>query len=258
MLRFLKTTMVLGIIGSSIGATAYAISSSTERGETIGQAYSDIDKNMAENRQKINNMYSDMKEYNSRVDSNNKALFESDTQYKTNGQQGLNFDLNETYYNPNGYVGSGFDVSNVLKQSEEMQNGELEREGIVQPLVLVSFSMPETTIKRLVAQMREVNGSLVFRGFKDDNLKSMMAKINELKLEQGSIIIDPTMFTRFNVQQVPTFIIPGAPITTCSEEKCETPKHIKVTGDVTVNYVLDLVERTGSDEDKLIVKNIRK
>lgn len=257
MLRFIKNTIVLGIVASSVGATAFAITSSTERNETISQAYSDIDENMAENQKKISNMYSDMKSYNNTIDSNNKALLEGGAQYQHNGQQGLNFDLDENYYNPNGYVGSGFDVDNVLQQSEEMQSGGMEREGINQPLVLVSFSMPETTIKRLVEQMREVKGSLVFRGFKDDNLKSMMTKVNELGIERGSIVIDPTLFKRFNVQQVPTFILPGSTITTCSEEQCETPKHIKVTGDVSLDYVLDLVERTGSDEDKLIVRNIK-
>lgn len=257
MLRFLKSKTAIAVIGSSIAITSYAISSTNDRKATIEQAYADIDKSMSENKRKINSMYSDMAEYEKRLKSNDKALSEGSTQYQLSGEQGLNFKLDQEYYNPNGYVGSGFNVNNVLKQSEEITNSNLQANSIVQPLVLVSFSMPETTIKRLINQMREVNGSIVFRGFKDDNLQSMIAKVNELDVDKGSIIIDPTLFSRFDVQQVPTFIIPGAPITTCTKEKCETPKHIKVTGDVTINYVLDLVERTGSNEDKLIVKNIR-
>lgn len=256
MLRPIITVALTAISFGVVGATAYT--ASTKDNETaISQAYSDLDNQLSENKKTINSLYADMDEYKQELRMKDKTLVEATQQYQSNGESGLNFNLQSDYYNHSGGFGTGLKVDDILSQVKETGNYYQQNSGINRPVIMVSFSMPETTIKRLLEQARKVDGSLVFRGFKDDQLQVMMEKINELDVKKGSIIVDPTLFSRFDVNQVPTFVIPSEPIMPCTDSVCETPQHIKVTGDVSLDYVFELVERTGTQQDKDIVKRIK-
>lgn len=70
-------------------------------------------------------------------------------------------------------------------------------------LIFVSFSMPVETIKSLALQAKNQGGKIVFRGLLNGSFKEMGAKLQELGVEA---LIDPTLFQKHKVTQVPTFI----------------------------------------------------
>lgn len=174
-------------------------------------------------------------------------------QQQNPGKRGVGFNLPEQYY-----TGKAGNFSQGVPQQNFGQQGDMEP--VDYPIVFVSFSMPETTITRLMADMDRVGGAVVFRGLIDNDFQKTMQKMRELKSQKGSALIDPTMFKRFDVSQVPTFIIPLEPIQKCFTEQqrqsCGIPRHIKAAGDVTLGYVLDLVERTGSSDEKAVAAKL--
>ncbi|MDA0115929.1 type-F conjugative transfer system pilin assembly protein TrbC [Vibrio sp. 2art] len=119
------------------------------------------------------------------------------------------------------------------------------------PIVLVSLSMPESQIKALIQEAYEIRAAIAVRGLIDDDFEKTIFKLKELAGDKdGGILIDPTLFRRFEVTAVPTFVLPLEPLKLCNDEGCPTPKHVKATGSATFQYFLDLVARTGDVDAK--------
>jgi conjugal transfer pilus assembly protein TrbC len=113
--------------------------------------------------------------------------------------------------------------------------------------VMVSFSMPPESIGRLAEQASKAGGTLVLRGMVDGSLKRTAETVSDyLKRYPGAQFqIDPTVFKRFAITQVPTFVISTTPrdAGTCGKE-CDT-RHTfaSVAGDVTLDYALEYLTR---------------
>ncbi len=117
-----------------------------------------------------------------------------------------------------------------------------------QILVFVSSSMPDTTVIRYLQQTTQLGAALVFRGLVKDSMKEMqhyLAKIvgDKQTGKNATILIDPTLFDRFNIKQVPITVVTESEIKPCLPEGCPTPIHHKVAGDVSLPWALGLVSR---------------
>lgn len=76
-----------------------------------------------------------------------------------------------------------------------------ENEGEI--LVFVSFSLPDKTLQRLADQMKAHNARLIIQGLHQDSFVKTKAKLDQLGI---TIDIDPTLFTKYQITRVPTFI----------------------------------------------------
>lgn len=112
------------------------------------------------------------------------------------------------------------------------------------PLIFVTLSMPIAELKLLLAEGSKIGAPVIIRGLYKD-LKSTAKKIKELAVENG-VLIDPTMFIKYQVREVPTFILP-----------ITNTKYVKGRGSVSLSYFLELVTRTGSKEESLIANRWR-
>ncbi len=121
-----------------------------------------------------------------------------------------------------------------------------EQEGL---FILVSFSMPPASIDRLADQAAKAGATLVLRGVIDDSLRKTMDAASEfIKRHPGvQFQIDPTLFRRFNVTQVPAFVLSVQPPDSASCGKACDPANsfASVAGDVTLDYALDFLARQG-------------
>ena len=90
-------------------------------------------------------------------------------------------------------------------------------------LVFVSFSMSDALLKTLANQAKEKGGKIVFRGLLNGSFKEMGQKLRALGVEA---LIDPTLFQKHNVVQVPTFL----------------HKEDKLAGNVSVTFALKTFE----------------
>ncbi|MDF0490459.1 type-F conjugative transfer system pilin assembly protein TrbC [Sphingomonas sp. H39-1-10] len=121
-----------------------------------------------------------------------------------------------------------------------------------QLIVFASLSMPEASLKRLIADTARARGVVVFRGFPDNSAKRFTAAIARLvRDEAGSaaIGIDPRLFRAFEVQAVPTYVAVSSDFDLCEGFSCKTqvPPFDRLVGNVTLDYALSaFVEGRGS------------
>lgn len=115
--------------------------------------------------------------------------------------------------------------------------------------VLVSLSMPQVSIDRLAAQAGKAGATLVLRGVVDGSLKRTAEMTAEVIRQHpgAQFQIDPTLFRRYNVDQVPTFILaapaPTAQGQTCGKDCDAQGTFVRVSGDVTLDYALEHLAR---------------
>ena len=73
--------------------------------------------------------------------------------------------------------------------------------------VFVSFSMPKTSLIELNKQAQKYNATLVMRGIYKNSFSEMRKRILGISPDGLSINIDPKAFEKYNIKQVPTFVL---------------------------------------------------
>jgi type-F conjugative transfer system pilin assembly protein TrbC len=134
--------------------------------------------------------------------------------------------------------------------------------------VAVSFSMPEPTLRRLIHQTTAAGGAVILRGFDGSLTKTKdrivgivgepptsgsgknTAQANALSLptalETMSVRIAPKLFERFDVREVPAFVLvsPSGSHDDCRDAACPAYKEFAaVQGDVSVSYAMEAIGR---------------
>jgi type-F conjugative transfer system pilin assembly protein TrbC len=113
-------------------------------------------------------------------------------------------------------------------------------------LIFVSFSMPEQVLKNLAEQARVAGGVMVLRGMVDGKLSATQAAALRVNQGRASWEINPELFTTFDVNTVPAFVLTGNKAVL--DEGCApddsgqcSPKNTfsKVSGDISVQAALD-------------------
>ena len=121
----------------------------------------------------------------------------------------------------------------------------------IAPIVLVSQSMPVSLLKDILRQANQFKALVVVRGLPEGEFLDQVYKLQALAEGTGTgLAIDPTLFKRFNVTEVPALVLPLTPLVPCTEQGCSTPDHIKATGDVSIRYFLELITRVGNLAEK--------
>lgn len=117
-------------------------------------------------------------------------------------------------------------------------------------LVLVSFSMPAEALDALARQAEQIDAPLVLQGLIDDSMEKTAQRIAAMPRGAGSsLAIDPTLFSRFGVDRVPTVVLPLHALQRCTETGCPVPEHVKVTGEASLDYLLGQIERRANSAE---------
>ena len=103
-------------------------------------------------------------------------------------------------------------------------------------LVFASFSMPQATIKHLAADLKKVGGALVIRGLINNSFKETAITLQKLG---ERVLLDPTLFEKFSITSVPTFIIFEGDL------KDEQPPYDRISGNVSLRFALEKVAQEG-------------
>lgn len=104
-------------------------------------------------------------------------------------------------------------------------------------LVFASFSMPEAALKQLASELKKINGALVIRGLINNSFKDTSLYLQKLEI---GVLLDPTLFDKFNITSVPTFIIVEGGL-----KGEQTPKHDRLRGNVSLRFVLERAMKEG-------------
>jgi conjugal transfer pilus assembly protein TrbC len=108
--------------------------------------------------------------------------------------------------------------------------------------VFASFSMPDVSLRALIRQGELAGVPIVLRGLVEDSVESTIERVHGLYDQEESqaagVLIDPTLFARFDIDQVPTVVVAETAARPCTRETCPVPPHVKIAGDVPLRYAL--------------------
>lgn len=115
--------------------------------------------------------------------------------------------------------------------------------------IFVTLAMPEASLKLLAAQASKTQAAIVIRGLKGESMRSTLAAvqriIGELPVDWQ---IDPPAFARFSITRAPTFVLTTRSASAVEPRGCtkgcdETSTFVSVSGDVSLDYVLNVIAR---------------
>ena len=105
--------------------------------------------------------------------------------------------------------------------------------------MFASLGLSDQILRQMLDYTKIYNGIIVLRGVEDNSFKKMSEHIQRLTKEDEelAIIIDPTLFKKFNVEQVPTYVL-------AKQEKCPAgvscqAHYDKIIGNITPKYALE-------------------
>jgi type-F conjugative transfer system pilin assembly protein TrbC len=107
-------------------------------------------------------------------------------------------------------------------------------------MVFVSFSMNEASLKQWMQQAERIHAPVVIRGLLDHSFKKTIQKMAELTRDNhGGMQLDPTLFRKFQIEQVPAVVVfkeANCP----SSQSCVEDFDV-VYGNVTLDYALQTI-----------------
>jgi len=113
--------------------------------------------------------------------------------------------------------------------------------------LFVSLSMPEPSLRRIIAQAAQARATVLVRGLSEGSLRVTAARLQALIGQRPvSIQIDPRPFDQFGIQRVPAFVLArSVGGTDCGSGACQAgADFVRTTGDVSLDYALAYVQRT--------------
>lgn len=134
---------------------------------------------------------------------------------------------------------------------------------VTQLYVFVSFSMGEPALIHYAEEAKRYDAILVLRGFSEGSYKKTAQKLSPIieKTGQG-FVIDPELFTLFDVQTVPTVILARSTALEDAQSafaNASAPKHDRLQGHVSLFYTLDKFAKSGDfqEEAKVFLRKER-
>lgn len=116
--------------------------------------------------------------------------------------------------------------------------------------IFISFSMGEKALLNIAQDAKQFGATLVLRGFKDGSYLKTAQSLQNMIIKTGpGVIIDPELYTLFDITAVPTFVL-TKPFTLNTAERIQTPIHDKLQGHVSSQYALETFTKEGDLKDK--------
>jgi conjugal transfer pilus assembly protein TrbC len=107
-------------------------------------------------------------------------------------------------------------------------------------LVFVSFSMSKDSLKQWLAQAQQVQSNLIIRGLINNSFKDTAAVLTPLLKEQpGGLLLDPTLFKRYNIEKVPAVVVQDN--STCPVNQSCQESYTVVYGNTSLLYALNKI-----------------
>lgn len=136
------------------------------------------------------------------------------------------------------------DIASIAEKYKHLGQGVIPQNGQPDLLVMVSLSMPKEALVRTAEQAERAGATLVFRGLKGDLTKMGEEVQKILGGRNVSVAIHPPAFQQFSVTRVPAIVIARPEAGNVLGNGCSQPEtFVKVSGDVSLDYALDYIER---------------
>ncbi|MEW5781795.1 MAG: type-F conjugative transfer system pilin assembly protein TrbC [Pseudomonadota bacterium] len=137
------------------------------------------------------------------------------------------------------------DIASIAEKYKRLEQAAIPQNGQPDLLVMVSLSMPKEALERTVQRAERAGATLVFRGLKGDSMTKMGEEVQKIIGGRNvSVAIHPPAFQQFSVTRVPAIVIARPEAGNVLGNGCSKPEtFVKVSGDVSLDYALDYIER---------------
>ena len=137
------------------------------------------------------------------------------------------------------------DIASIAEKYRDLGNAAAPHSAQPDLMVFVSFSMPKEALIRTAEQAERAGATLVFRGLKGDSMAKMGEEVQKILGGRNvSVAIHPPAFQQFSVTRVPAVVMARAEASNVLDNGCSKPEtFVKVSGDVSLDYALDYIER---------------
>jgi conjugal transfer pilus assembly protein TrbC len=137
------------------------------------------------------------------------------------------------------------DIASIAEKYKHLGQTVIPQNGQPDLFVMVSLSMPKEALVRTAEQAEQAGATLVFRGLKGDSMTKMGEEVQKILGGRNvSVAIHPPAFQQFSVTRVPAVVIARPEAGNVLGNGCSKPEtFVKVSGDVSLDYALDYIER---------------
>ena len=137
------------------------------------------------------------------------------------------------------------DVQDYITDQRANLNKMFKQEEEVNFYIFASFTLSDTHLRQMMDYAKMYNGVIVFSGIENNSFQKTGEHIQGLARDgdEASIIIDPTLFKEFQIDQVPTYVL-------ARREKCPVgmtcgASYDKIIGSITPKYALEKFAKQG-------------
>lgn len=133
-------------------------------------------------------------------------------------------------------------LDNIFKSYQEIKDAQPIQ--TKQVYVFISFSMPDNLIKNYILEAQNLKNKknidiiFVLRGFYKNSFAETTKKMTAFTKDEANklflAVVDPTLFQKYDIQQVPIIV-----------KKYEDETYDKISGSVSINYALQTFEDGG-------------
>lgn len=110
--------------------------------------------------------------------------------------------------------------------------------------VFITLGMKPNNIQSLIKEAKRYGAKVVIRGLKDNSFMETAQFLRKIAKEASEgVIIDPTLFRKYNIQIVPTFIL--AKNHTLFEGEKYDLAYDQLEGNITIQYALEKMKANG-------------
>lgn len=100
--------------------------------------------------------------------------------------------------------------------------------------VFISSNIPKQSLMQILEQSKKINAEVVLRGFINDSHKVTTQSFQGLiNMAQYGIVVDPELFTKYEITKVPTFVI------------AKGDKYDKLSGNISWQEAIDTITKKG-------------
>ena len=120
---------------------------------------------------------------------------------------------------------------------DDLKAIELPNLNVQQELyVFVSLSIPKTRLIEILKEANNYNGVVVLRGLKNNSYKETAIFLQAIiKKSSNGVIIDPTLFEKYNITQVPVFVLNDP----------NNNNYDQITGNISLKHALQTFAKDG-------------
>jgi type-F conjugative transfer system pilin assembly protein TrbC len=112
--------------------------------------------------------------------------------------------------------------------------------------LFISFSIPKTALLDLINGAKESGFIPVLRGFKNDQYNDTVKELQDIiKETQYGVVIDPNLFTQFEINLVPTYVVAQKNKNCPSHVTCPDYEFVKISGNIANSFAQGEFKKRG-------------